>query len=77
MAETPDTPPETPPSKPPEPSPGRTQARRGVYFYDGTANTFHPVLGLIHVGENRWPDPSPEQQAALDAMTKKGILRQG
>lgn len=81
MADTPETPqdatPAAPAPAPERPRPARTPSPKDTYYYDGTRETLHPVLGLIQVGANRWPDASDEVADAIMAMVKKGILRAG
>ena len=78
MDETPQSPPEaSEKATPAKPERVQPRSRPGVYYFDAADDTFHELLGLIHVGENFWPEPSPEQQDVIDAMLKKGILRQG
>lgn len=87
MADSPDVtqaPESTPAAAPPPPAtpearsrPARTPGPRDAYYYDGTADTYHPIVGLIKVGLNRWPEAEADVAEAIQAMVQKGILRQG
>jgi hypothetical protein len=56
-------------------SPAFTHTPETAYWYDGSEDTIHRVLGLIEPGENRWVTEEPDMVEAIEALVASGVLR--